>query len=140
MNNGTKLLMTSLLICALSTISSHPGATAKVREPESHKWEYCALTSSYGTGTKDKPYGIAVIAFFEEGGDREEYVRVDVDSKELQPAQQGYDFAQKKAFAKAFAKLGNDEWELVASSPFMKLSPNEAPDGVGIYFKRLKRQ
>lgn len=64
-----------------------------------------------------------------------------VDSKELQPAQQGFDFAQKRAFAKAFVKLGNDEWELVGSSPFMKLSiSNEAVDGVGIYFKRPKRQ
>jgi hypothetical protein len=137
----TKLLTISLLICALFTITSRHKVSAQARQPESHKWDYCALTDSFGTGTKEKPFGIAVITFFEEAGDREEYVRVDLDPPKGLEAGQLFETAQKKAFAKAFARLGNDEWEMVGSSPFMKLSsPTNSTDAVVIYFKRPKRQ
>ena len=136
----TKLLTLGLHICALLAISSPEHLSAQVRTPESHKWEYCAVTDSHGTGTQEKPYGVALITFFEEAGYREEYVRVDLEPPKNTGAGVLYEMAQKRAFAKAFSKLGNDDWELVGSLPFMQIaSPSNTPGRVAIYFKRPKR-
>jgi hypothetical protein len=140
MNTRTKFLTLGLHICALLAIGSLQRVSAQSRAPESHKWEYCAVTDSYGTGTQEKPFGIAVITFFEEAGYRDEYVRVDLEPPKNTGAGQLYELAQKKAFGKAFAKLGSDDWEIVGSLPFMQLATlSYTPDRVAIYFKRPKR-
>jgi len=134
-----RLRIAGFVTCALLVLAAQQTVTAQARQPESHKWEYCAVTDSYGTGARDKVYGMALITYFEETGDRTEYVRVDLaPAKELTGR---YDIAQKRAFAKALAKLGNDEWELVGSapSPFIKVTNPTAPEGVSIFFKRPKR-
>jgi len=139
MNTRANIPTVSLLIYSLLTVGLSQSVKAQASQAESRKWEYCAITDSFGTGTKDKPYGIVVITFFEEASYREESIRVDLDPKGVQ-ASEVYEITRKKAFAKAFAQLGDDEWELVGSIPFVKRFGSDAEDKTGIYFKRLKRQ
>ena len=134
-----RFAIAGFVVCAVLTTGALQTAIAQARQSESHRWEYCALTDSYGTGTREKPFGIAVVTYFENAGERAEYIRVDLETSRETLGR--FDLAQKKAFAKALAKLGDDEWELIggAPSPYVKLSTPAATDGVAIFFKRPKR-
>ena len=83
------------------------------------KWEYCAITSVYYSNSNFGERPVAVIRYFQAGGEKEEIVEFVPDF--------GKSAELSDALAKAIAKLGDQGWEM-----FLK-----EPDGR--YFKRPKQ-
>lgn len=136
MNSRTNFLSVGLLICAL--LAMGVCAKAQAQQTESRKWEYCAITNSYGTQKNNRIYGLAVITFFEEAGYRQESIQIDRDLTGIEPNER-YQLVQREAFAKAFVQLGNDRWELVGSLPYVNWIASKTNDKTAIYFKRPKQ-
>jgi hypothetical protein len=83
------------------------------------KWEYCAITNVYWSDNNIGVRPVAVIRYFQAGGEKEETVEFAPDF--------GKSAELRDALAKAIAKLGDQGWEM-----FLK-------DPDGRYFKRPKQ-
>jgi hypothetical protein len=112
---------------AAGLLAINPFRTSSVQANQAgtsgaQKWEYCAITNVTWAsgGLSSRP--VAVIRYFQVGGEKEEAV-------EFAPAI-GKSAGLKDACNKAIAKLGDEGWEMILRAP---------DNGYVFYFKRPKQ-
>ncbi len=130
MNRRHYLLTAALALCASLAGHALYGAlvaprTAEARaagEPRDGGWEYCAVVKAQYVGSPQG--GIYWIAYFKGEGVRTEDVKVGPTGN---------------AFAKAFAKLGEEGWDMVGEGP-LEIRPGPGGTTTAVFFKRRKER
>jgi hypothetical protein len=129
---GVAALAVSLILTGFlysQRIEAHQGSASSAGN---QKWEYCALTNSYGT-KEINAVGLAFITYFEESGFRTEQIKIEGEMLGTQP-HIAYRQAEMKAFSAAVMRLGSQGWELIGELPFPPVSDSNK----ALYFKRQK--
>ena len=110
---------------AWQSVQANQKSSEKTAAP---KWEYCAITNIWYNNSFGRNIGNATIQYFQESGVREEVIEI---SPEMRT--RATDF-REAAQAKAFAKLGEEGWEMVSKEPNLESRPINT-----FYFKRPKQ-
>ena len=149
MSSGRNFLRLAIAIMIITVIAQLASGQRASKRPE---LEYCAITEIRAPFTNTPQAdamvtATAIICYFQRNGCKREEVKFDASTAELTTDMNPRDRlgggamylvrerTAQGALAKAIAKLGADDWEMVGQAVFVS---NGALDNHAIYFKRRK--
>jgi hypothetical protein len=126
---------------ALSLAPAHAQQPRQVKAGDAQKWEYCLVGRPIGEqlGSTGKYIYLVLICYMQGVGCRKERIEVEVEDK---TSHTSFYKAKEEALSKAFARLGDERWEVVG------LQQQDLDLDIGTYnqawkqpwlFKRLKQ-
>lgn len=139
-----------VLFVALVAVWLAPRVTAQSEARKPQKWEYCATYGGASVEKEGRILGTAFVSYLRVSGVETEKVAFELDLAEYKKGLSETDKARDErivldsaksdartgSLAKAIAKLGDEGWEMIGESTFVKHPVGTALNA--IYFKRPK--